>query len=208
MSLPISIAQAVKASSWLKKHFGDQIKEFTQNTPWTVDLICAIACQETAYKWLLWIDKYPADVILQRCVFDASGDFPGTSRNAFPRNKIEFQNRYGAKLTEMLIYEGNETRAMPQVDNPKGYKPAGYLYKGYGIFQNDLQNILTDRSFFEEKKWYNMSDCLQKLVLELNNKARVTANLKSIVKAYNGSGSAAEQYSINVLQYYDNIKIA
>jgi hypothetical protein len=163
MNLPVSKENAVIASNWLKQHFEPQIKEAVYNTPWTVDLVCAIACQETAYKWLLWIHNYEPLTILQCCVFDASGDY--------------------------------------QNDAPKGYSAAEYLYKGYGIFQYDLQNIQTDPEFFLFKKWYNMSDCLQKLIDELNAKAKVASNLHGIVKAYNGSGKAAEDYADNVLQF-------
>ncbi|RFM30016.1 hypothetical protein [Deminuibacter soli] len=201
MEYTLSKQQAQKAAAWLKNNFEEVIKAGIAGTPWTVDLVCAIACQETAYKWLLWIDKYPADVVLQRCVFDASGDLPGTGRSAFPKNRADFEDKYGKDLAAMLVNEGNKQRAMPQVDAPGGYKPAGFLYKGYGIFQNDLQNIVTDRAFFQEKKWYNMTDCLAHLVQELNGKARKQSTLEKIVQAYNGSGPRAEAYAANVMQF-------
>jgi hypothetical protein len=201
MSTPISKTQAIRATQWLKLHFGEEIKQAVAGTPWDIDLVCAIACQETAYKWLLWIDKYPADIILQRCVFDASGDLPGTKRSAFPVNRAAFEQHYGKELAAMLVAEANKQRAMPQPDAPGGYKPAQYLYKGYGIFQNDLQNIVADRSFFQEKKWYNMRDCLSHLVQELNNKAQQVGNLRNIVRAYNGRGKAAEVYADNVILF-------
>jgi hypothetical protein len=201
MNLPVSKENAVIASNWLKQHFEPQIKEAVYNTPWTVDLVCAIACQETAYKWLLWIHNYEPLTILQCCVFDASGDYPGRPRFAFPKNRADFEKKYNADVSHMLIAEGNKQRAMPQNDAPKGYSAAEYLYKGYGIFQYDLQNIQTDPEFFLFKKWYNMSDCLQRLIDELNAKAKVASNLHGIVKAYNGSGKAAEDYADNVLQF-------
>ncbi len=208
MALPISLAQAQKATRWLKTNFSAAISSAIQGTPWSIDLVCAIACQETAYKWLLWIDKYSPDIVLQRCVFDASGDMPGTSRSAFPVNRKAFEARYGAELGGMLVAEGNLQRAMPQADAPGGYRPAQYLYKGYGIFQNDLQNIVTNDTFFREKKWYNMADCVAQLVKELNGKAQQQANLRCIVKAYNGTGNRADQYATNVLQYQEWAKMA
>jgi hypothetical protein len=191
------------AADWLKKHFEAQIREQVYGTPWTVKLVCAIFCQETAYKVLRWINDYEPLTILQRCVFDASGDFPGTTRFAFPKNKTEFQNKYGETLTQKLIDEGNKQRRMPQWDAPTGYSDADYLYKAYGLFCYDLQNIIKDPDFFVFKKWYNMSDCLQKLVEELNEKANTHGNLRSIVKAYNGSGAAADEYAGNVMKYME-----
>lgn len=201
MSLPISQQQCLKASAWLKQNFEVQIKECIQNTPWTVELVCAIFCQETASKLLLWMDHYSAETILQRCVFDASGDFPGTHRSAFPRNAKEFQQTYGLSITTMLINQANMQRAMPQHDAPKGYSAADYLYKGYGIFQYDLQNIKKDPEFFLFKKWYNFSDCILKLVEELDVKARRQTILRDIVQAYNGAGKAAEIYADNVMTF-------
>lgn len=188
----------------MKQNFGEQIKEYTFNTPYTLELVIAIALQETAQKWQLWIDKYPVDVILQRCVFDASGnDFPGTSRNAFPRTKVEFQQIYGKTVTDMLVHEANLTRAMPQPKFPDGYNSAGYLYKGYGIFQYDLQNIKTDPDFFLNKEWYSFSACLYRLISMLNEKTKRVDNLKGIVKAYNGSGKKADEYANNVFDFMD-----
>jgi hypothetical protein len=207
MSLPLSESQCKTAANWLRQNFEEQIKEQVYNLPWSVELVCAIFCQETAYKVLKWINNYHPLTILQRCVFDASGDFPGTVRFAFPKNKIEFEKKYGAEVTKTLIYEGNKQRAMPQWDAPKGYSEADYLYKGYGIFQYDLQNIETDPEFFLFKKWYNFSDCMQRLVNELNAKAKIAGNLHGIVKAYNGSGNAAEEYANNVLQFKEWITV-
>jgi hypothetical protein len=201
MSLPLSQLQCMRASNWLKQNFEAQIKEMVYGTPWTVELTCAIFCQETASKVLYWIDEYEPLEILKCCVFDASGDFPGTVRFAFPKNKTEFEKKYGSILTNMLIDEANKQRSMPQHDAPRGYMVADYLYKGYGIFQYDLQHIAEDPEYFVLKKWYNMSDCMQKLVEQLNAKAMLIDNLHGIVKAYNGSGSAAEEYANNVMQF-------
>lgn len=203
MNLPISKAQAKKAANWLVQNFGEQIKEHLYGTPYDLELVSAIFCQETACKLLLWFDKYEPLEILARCVFDASGDFPNTTRNAFPKNKAEFKQQYGATITAMLIAEANKMRSMPQPGYPQGYSPADYLYKGYGLFQYDLQHIKTDPEFFLFKKWYNFSDCMQKLIEQLNTKFKHSDTLRALVKSYNGSGAKAEEYADNVLQYKD-----
>lgn len=51
MSLPITKEQALKAVTWIKSNFKNDIAAAVLNTPFSVDHICGIACQETAYFW-------------------------------------------------------------------------------------------------------------------------------------------------------------
>lgn len=206
--LPLTEANTIRAAKWLKENFGELIDEYTHGTPYDFKTIAAIFCQETAQRVLLWIDKYDPQIILQRCVFDATGDYPGTFRYAFPRNRADLEaSKFGKDTATMLVEEANKQRVMPQPGYPNGYRPASYLYKGYGIFQYDLQNIQTDPDFFLQKKWYNMSDCLQKLIEILNGKINSPVILKQILAAYNGSGIAAASYGNNVMQFRSIISL-
>ncbi len=207
MDLPISTEQAKKAIAFIKKNFGPQIIAATAGTKFDIDTICGIACQETAYKWLGWIDKFNVETILQRCVFDASGDFPDTTRSAFPQNRKAFELKYGPDFTGMLIKEGNLQRAMPQPgQNGKGFQPANFLYKGYGIFQHDLQFVENDEAFFREKKWYSFDECLKRVMKELNGKYAIKKEMWSTLKAYNGAGAAANKYADNVTAFIEIAK--
>jgi hypothetical protein len=87
----------------------------------------------TAYFWLNFIDKKSVADVLARCVLDASGDYPGTERSAFPKNTHAFTAKYGDAFANMLIAEANATRKW------RGFGPAAWVYKGYGLFQFDLQ---------------------------------------------------------------------
>lgn len=95
MPLPLTKAQAIKCISWLKTHFKAALNAAVAGTPFTIDTLCGIACQETANVWLSWINKKTPDEILALGVFDASGEFPGTRQNAFPKNRAAFKARYG-----------------------------------------------------------------------------------------------------------------
>jgi hypothetical protein len=131
--------------------------------------------------------------IVERTVFDASGDYPGTSRGAFPVNTAAFRARYGNDFTAMLIEEANKTRRL------QNYGDAQWVYKGYGLFQYDLQSVLDDESFFREKKWYNFDECLAKAVFELDAKLQQEGgDLWEAIRAYNGKGAAARAYRDNV----------
>jgi hypothetical protein len=119
-------------------------EEAVESKTYRVKHLCAIVCRETAYKWLKWTDQHDVETIMARCVFDASGDVPGTRRGAFPVNTAAFRARYGNQFTKLLIEEANETRRM------QGLLDKSWVYKGYGIFQYDLQNVRTDEAFSDK----------------------------------------------------------
>lgn len=195
MALPITKDQAHTAAQWVKGNFGQAIGEAVSGTSFSVDIICGIACQETAYFWLSFIDRLSVADILGRCVLDASGDFPNTRRSAFPRNTAAFRARFGDDFTQELIDEANHTREL------RGFHDAAWVYKGYGIFQYDLQNILVDEPFFREKQWYEFSSCMAKVMEELEGKYAVQQDVWKAVRAYNGSGPSATDYANNVMQF-------
>lgn len=205
--MPLSFKSTIKCTKWMMQHFRNAILNAVKDTPFDECLVYAIACQETAQRWGIWVDDYDAETVLKRAVFDASGDFPDTSRSAFPRNRQAMIDVYGIDFTQMLINEANLMRAMPQPGNPNGYSPANYLYKGYGIFQYDLQHVKTNRSFFENKGWYSIDECIKYLLLELNEKWKLSGNnYHKTVQTYNGRGSRAEAYVKRVSQFYTWIR--
>src|SRR5580704_13950079 len=71
---------------WFKSEFAAQIEEAVRGTAINVDLVTAIACQETGYIWQILLKRnFSRDRVLELCVgdtLDASG-----GRLAFPRNK-------------------------------------------------------------------------------------------------------------------------
>lgn len=202
LDLPVNHLQCIKCADWINTHFGEKVNNSVNGTPFEKEVLYAIACQETAIEWQAWINDHTPDEVLARCVFDASGDVNGT-RSAFPKNTAAFIARYGQQVADILIAEANATRAM------KGWGPKQWVYAGYGIFQYDLQNILTDEVFFTRKMWYSMDNCVSRVMKELNDKwALHPGDLFNTVKAYNGSGPRAESYARNVFQFLTWIKAA
>jgi hypothetical protein len=195
MSLPITKEQAYKVAEWMKASFEEAIRQAVEDTSFSVDLVCGIACQETAYFWLSFINKLSVGDVLAKCVLDASGDFPGTHRSAFPKDTAAFRNRFGNEFTEMLIAEANKTRQL------RGFGPKDWVYKGYGIYQYDLQYVLDDEEFFREKQWYKFDECLKRLMKELKQKYEIHNDIWKAIRAYNGSGESATRYANNVIQF-------
>lgn len=180
----------------MEKHFGDKLKEATQDSKFTADHLIAIACQESAGDWIMWIDKHSPDEILAACVSDPTGDQPDTVRNVWPQNLAVFEKDYPT-LASQLVAAGNVYRTM------KGWSPRNWLYKAYGIFQYDIQAIKEDRVFFEEQQWKSIDHCIERVIMELNLKIGKTDDVWGAIKHYNGSGKAADQYMLNVKQFYD-----
>jgi hypothetical protein len=200
MSLPIDEQQAAKASQWLKTNYGNELFTAVQNTPFSIDNLCGIACQETAYFWLPLLDKLTPGEICARCVLDGSGDFKPEEnpRDAFPQNTAAFRDRYDATdpgFADMLIAEGNETRRV------RGLSPVDWLYKGYGIFQYDLQFVEDDPAFFRDKLWYRFDECLKRAMMELKGKFESFGDVRTAIRAYNGRGARAENYATNVMAF-------
>lgn len=193
--LPLNETQCLKVARWVETHFGSKCETAVENTPFTKQLLYAIVCKETAIYIYKWINEYTPEEILSFCVFDATGDVDGT-RKAFPKNTGAFVQKYGSDLAEELIKEANKTRAL------RGWGPKHWVYAGYGLFQYDLQHILTDKVFFEEKRWYFIDDCIERVMKELISKWKNNTNdLFHTIKAYNGSGEKAENYANSVLQF-------
>jgi hypothetical protein len=192
-SLPLSKAGAQEACKWLIQNFDDQLNAAVKGKPYKVKHLCAIVCQETGYKWLNWVDHQNAATILARCLFDASGDYPGTSCSVSPKNTREFRRQFGDAFTDMLIEEANITRRL------QGWGDKDWVYKRYGIFQYDLQHVYEDEDFFRQKKWASFDDCLARCIGELDKKMKTAkGDLWKAVRAYNGSGPSAENYMNNV----------
>ena len=195
--LPVSQAQALRARDWLFQNFRAQIDKVITGTPLDANLVAAIACKETANVWLHWIDRLGASDVLARCVFDGSGDVPGSYRSAFPRNAADFRAKVGDAVTDLLIDEANETRKL------RGFGPQRWLYKGYGIFQYDLQHFETDPGFFRDLEWRSMDSCLDRWMKEMQAKLQAAnGDIPDAVRRYNGSGPKAEQYRDHVLYMY------
>ena len=193
--LPVTPDQARAIARWLEAEYSAYIAESIAGTAYAPELVYAIACKETGPMLVSMIDVLPPDEVLQYCVFDASGDAPDTRRTAFPANTAVFRKAYGDVITEMLIAEANASRLL------RGLPSAEWVYKGYGIFQYDLQHIKTDRAFFADRQWYEFNNCIERLLRELDEKMRTHGNdLKRAIVAYNGSGTAAEQYGRDVTQ--------
>jgi hypothetical protein len=151
---------------WFKQTFLEKLTLATSNTPYSIDLLCAIAFQETGYIWSNMIGKLPLDQITQLAVGDTL-DAP--NRNAFPKNK---QALLAAPNGNAMFDIARES-LVNMAKYVKGYNGAvsnpNKFCHGFGIFQYDLQFFLTDPDYFLQKKWGDIDACFSHCITELNN---------------------------------------
>jgi hypothetical protein len=189
-----------KCVGWLDASFRTEVERAFKATPFGLEHIYAIAWQESSELWPKLIGKYDTAQILGFCVLDGSGDDPKKPRNPYPQKKAVLE-KDDPELTSLLLAEGNKARVA------RGMKPSErFLYKGYGIFQYDLQYVKKDRSFFAERKWYYIDECLKKLKGELMTKYAAAKNVRGAIRRYNGSGPDAEAYVKNVFAFIKQMK--
>jgi len=158
------------AIAWFKTTFGDTLEEAVAGTPFSVDMLAAIAYQETGYIWSVLVDKQLSlQKVLELCVgdtIDAPGrsEFPTSKAQlvAAPRGQEMFRIARQA-LVDMAQYIPSYTKV---VRNPDKF------CHGYGIFQYDLQFFKDDPAFFLEKKWCDIAACIGKLLVELREAMR------------------------------------
>ena len=189
-----------KSVGWLNDNFRNEIIDAFNGTPFNLKHIYGIACVESGELWPNLIGKFTTSEILSFCVLDGSGDVGGTTRVHFPRNAAAFRRKYSEDFTNMLIEEGNKGRKV------RGYGPSTILYKGYGIFQYDLQFVDNDRAFFEDRLWYKFAECLIRLKKELVESFATFHDVPKAIRAYNGGGPKATQYVNDVFQFIHNME--
>jgi hypothetical protein len=153
---------------WFKENFHTEIEAAIAGTPFTLDLLVAVACQETGHIWSSLRKKpFTVDQILVLCVGD-SLDAP--NRSAFPKTKAALVARPGGD--RMFIIAREALLAMAQhipgfpVSNPNKF------CHGYGMFQYDLQFFLEDPEYFLQKRYEKFNETLGKCISELTAKAK------------------------------------
>ena len=164
---------------WFKQTFIEKIKLAVNNTPYSVDLLCAIGFQETGSIWSNMVGKLSLEEIALLSVGDTL-DTP--NRSAFPKNKQALLAvPHGAEMfaiaREMLVRMSKFVKGYSgAVSNPNKF------CHGYGIFQFDLQHFVNHPDYFLQKKWADFDTCFAHCITELDSaKARQGWKAKTIL---------------------------
>jgi hypothetical protein len=155
----------VQAIGWFKAQFRAKINSAVVGTPFSLDLLAAIAMQETYYIWGTLYPQLSVDQVLQLCVGDTL-DTP--KRSAFPKNKAELlAHDRGDEMFPIgraaLESVGSHIQSFKKIVEAYPDK----FCRGYGIFQLDLQFFKTQPEYFLQKKWHSFDACLAQCIHEL-----------------------------------------
>jgi hypothetical protein len=156
---------------WFKKQFQARIEAAQAGTPLTVDMITAIACQETGAIWsLLRRKNLGSTKILALCVGDSLDADKG--RRAFPQTRADLLAVPGGAA----MFEIAHQALVDMAEHIPGFSAAAArphkFCHGFGLFQRDLQFFLSDPDYFLDKRYERFEDTLALCVDELKKGLR------------------------------------
>ncbi|WP_157219389.1 SH3 domain-containing protein [Flavisphingomonas formosensis] len=152
--------------AWFKDQFSDQIEQAVSGTAFDIDMVTAVACQETGYIWqrLRTRDDMTVEYILKLCVGDTID-----ARRAFPKSRAELEE--APRGTEMFAIARAALEEMARYVS--GYsgtvKNPNKFCHGYGIFQYDIQFFLNDPDYFLSESYTRFDASLGKCIEELES---------------------------------------
>lgn len=155
--------------AWFKGEFGPAIEAAVAGTPFTVDMLTAIACQETGSIWSVLRKKgLPKEKIVELCVGDTLD-----GRSVFPKDKAELLTHPQGAAMFKVANEALKAMAafIPGFKGVAG-NPNKFCH-GYGVFQRDIQFFKNDPDYFLQRKWATFEGTLAKAI----------ENLKEAMKA-------------------------
>jgi hypothetical protein len=163
---------------WFKQQFRAQIEAAVQGTPFTLDMLTAIASQETGEIWpTLRKAGLSVERILELCVGDTLDAGGGRDPKAFPKNKAELVAY--PRGVEMFGIARQALEDMAKYI--KGYQPIlankNKFCHGFGIFQMDIQYFKVDPDYFLQKRYADFGECLAKCIGELKEKLNTVKTL-------------------------------
>lgn len=155
-----------EALSWFLETFGQQLERAVVGTPFSAELLAAIAFQETGYIWgRLKEAGLELQEILKLCVGDTIDEERG--RSAFPRTSEELiAVPRGAEMFQ-IAREALMEVAEYIMDYAGAARTRHKFCHGFGIFQYDIQFFRTDPEFFLQRKWEDFDACVGRCVWEL-----------------------------------------
>ena len=182
-----------QAIGWYKQNFGAQTTAAVQGTPYSADLVVAIACQETGGTWNVLRQKgLPLAEILELCVGDTL-DAP--NRSAFPKTKADLLAVPQGQAMFDLAHKALVDMAVHIAGYQAVAKRADKFCHGFGMFQYDIQFFKTDAAYFLNKDYAAFDKTLGKCIGELKaaqkrngwqNKASLTEDeMIGVAIAYN-----------------------
>lgn len=157
---------------WFKTQFHDAIASAVAGTPFDLDLLTALACQETGEIWPV-LRKNPAlttDRVVALCVGDTLDADRG--RRAFPKTKSELI----AAPNGQAMFDIARKALVDMAAHVSSYRGAAArpnkFVHGFGVWQYDLQFFKQDPEYFLERRYERLGETLGKAMGELQDALR------------------------------------
>ena len=152
--------------AWFKTTFQAPIRTALAGTPFSLDLITAIAAQETGEVWGPLHASLPLDQLLAICVGDTLDADRG--RVAFPKTMADLI----AVPNGQAMFDLAHQALVDMAAHVPGYtavsKRASKFCHAFGIFQFDIQFFKDDPDYFLQKRWQQFDASLGKCLQELH----------------------------------------
>jgi hypothetical protein len=154
---------------WFKQQFHEKINAAVEGTPFSLDFMTALACQETGEVWPILRKKdLSIDRILELCVGDTID-----GRSAFPRSKAELVAAPNGQKMFDIARAALVDMAQFITSYQKVAKNPDKFCHGYGIFQYDIQFFKNeDPDYFLERRYTSFDASLKKALSELQSAAK------------------------------------
>jgi hypothetical protein len=150
---------------WFKETFHRQIDAAIEGTPFSLDLLTALAAQETGRIWGELHDELDLDELLAICVGDTLDADKG--RTAFPKTRADLVAASRGEEMFAIAHQALLDMAVHVTSFARVSKRPNKFCHGYGIFQYDLQFFKTDPQYFLEQRWRSFDASLGKCLDEL-----------------------------------------
>jgi hypothetical protein len=154
---------------WFKQQFHEKINAAVAGTPYSLDFMTALACQETGEVWPILRKKdLSVDRILELCVGDTID-----GRSAFPRSKAELVAApNGQKMFDIARAALVDMAQFITSYKEMAAKPNKFCH-GFGIFQYDIQFFKDeDPNYFLQRRYTSFDASLGKALSELKSAAK------------------------------------
>jgi hypothetical protein len=157
---------------WFKQTFKDRIEPVLQGTPFTLDMLTALACQETGEVWpILRTKDLSVERILELCVGDTYDATSKDPRTVFPTTRDELVHEPNGQQ----MFEIARQALVDMAQYIPGYQstlsnPDKFCH-GFGIFQYDIQFFKDEPDYFLSKRYADFDACLAKCMEELRSAA-------------------------------------
>jgi hypothetical protein len=153
--------------AWFKATFGTRILQAVAGTPFDIDMLTAVACQETGPIWSrLRRQGLPVSRVLALCVGDTLDADAG--RRAFPRTAADLRawqpggRQMFAQARQALVDMAAHIPGYERVARD----PDKFCH-AFGIFQYDLQFFKTNPDYFLRGGYADFPTCAALCVAEL-----------------------------------------